>query len=951
LPELDGTDRDTLRMNVFIRIGEHYESSKPDSAMWWYSLAAKETNTGVRTLTNAAAFLGMGNVSNLLKKYTEAHNYFRQAMEIADGLQNDHNNKKNIIRYSCYYSSGYASASSGQFSDAITNFKQALKIAAEELKDSSRIASCNNGLGVITYYQGNINDALEYYARSFKHSEAIGDKINFSKCAVNLGVANLDLGNFGEAVSYFERALKIFEELGEKMGIAKCYGNMGNVAKYQGNYEESMALYEKAMILFEEIGDSIGISNNLSNCGNIAYFQKRYTEAASYYERSRTIAEKIHYRWGLTAYYGLMGSIMSNTDRYDEAISLYNQSLKQYEEMGDRAGVSKCLFNIGSIEEKKRNYPEALSFYERSLKIKEEMGNKPFLSNNYLKLSKLYAKTGETGKAYDLLQKSLLLTVGLLKDNFCILSEEERNSYLENTSLGFNDILLFYYSHPDYNDTLAATCYNNEIIRKGLLLKSTSAIMDVVYSSPDPQIKEAYYLLKQYRNQISKIQGTELKNKDKLIEDFSAKANEQERKLVKLSSEFANIQDLFGRKWSDVQRSLKAGEVAVEFQVFRPGNDNDTAVYAAMILTSDSKKPISVTLFKDFELQKILGGKSTGTGYDFVNSLYGKNSTALYNLIWKPLEPTLTGVKTVYYAPAGILNKISFAALSKEPGKMLCDIYNLQQVSTTGKLISKDDTKEMKMTAAVFGGIDYNPDTMKLEAWKYLPGTLNEKNSIEKQLKKNKISCQAFSGKEATEENFKTLFDSTDAPSILHVSTHGFFYPDPEQLKNEDKDKVEAKVENGELAFRGSNGFGNWMFLNNKNPMMRSGLVFAGANRVWSEDWGRTDNEGVLTAYEVSNLNMRNTHLVVLSACETGLGDIKGSEGVYGLQRAFKMAGVKYIIMSLWQVPDKETVEFMETFYKKLLKSKDVRSAFNDTQKEMRKKYDPYYWGAFVLVE
>ena len=96
---------------------------------------------------------------------------------------------------------------------------------------------------------------------------------------------------------------------------------------------------------------------------------------------------------------------------------------------------------------------------------------------------------------------------------------------------------------------------------------------------------------------------------------------------------------------------------------------------------------------------------------------------------------------------------------------------------------------------------------------------------------------------------------------------------------------------------------------------------------------------------------MRHNNLVVLSACETGLGDIRGSEGVYGLQRAFKMAGVKYIIMSLWQVPDKETVEFMEMFYKKLLKSKDVRRSFNETQKEMRKKYEPYYWGAFVLVE
>jgi CHAT domain-containing protein len=141
-------------------------------------------------------------------------------------------------------------------------------------------------------------------------------------------------------------------------------------------------------------------------------------------------------------------------------------------------------------------------------------------------------------------------------------------------------------------------------------------------------------------------------------------------------------------------------------------------------------------------------------------------------------------------------------------------------------------------------------------------------------------------------------------------------------------------------------------FVKNSNPLMRSGLVFAGANDVWNEvERDDSKQDGILTAYEVANLNLQNTRLVVLSACETGLGDIRGSEGVYGLQRAFKMAGSKYLIMSLWQVSDKETVEFMETFYTKLLGYKDIRKAFNETQREMCQKYDPFYWAAFVLVE
>ncbi len=213
-------------------------------------------------------------------------------------------------------------------------------------------------------------------------------------------------------------------------------------------------------------------------------------------------------------------------------------------------------------------------------------------------------------------------------------------------------------------------------------------------------------------------------------------------------------------------------------------------------------------------------------------------------------------------------------------------------------------------------------------------------------LNNNNINVLSFYGDNASEESIKGLYyDVDNQPHLLHIATHGFFYPDPEIAFSR------AVIERGVVDFRGSEGFGNWMFVNNKNPMMRSGLVFAGANRVWHEDWGRTDNDGVLTAFEVSNMNMRNTQLVVLSACETGLGDIRGSEGVYGLQRAFKMAGVNNIIMSLWQVPDKETVEFMEIFYTKLLDYRDVRTAFNETQRQMRQKYDPFYWAAFVLVE
>jgi CHAT domain-containing protein len=326
----------------------------------------------------------------------------------------------------------------------------------------------------------------------------------------------------------------------------------------------------------------------------------------------------------------------------------------------------------------------------------------------------------------------------------------------------------------------------------------------------------------------------------------------------------------------------------------------------------------------------------------------------LYKKIWQPLEKHVEGIQNIYYSPSGLLHKVSFAAISKDNNVFLCDNYQLHQQSSTGKVALPSNVMyDGKDQFLLIGGVQYNTDKTKKEVWNYLPGTLNETDNIQSFLEKKKHSVNLFAANDANETNFKTQAQNAN---VLHISTHGFFFPDPEQVRQEAK-KDEVHDEN--IIFRGSQEldstersgslYANWSFVINKNPLMRSGLVLAGANDVWQRNALEEGEDGILTAQEVSNLDLRNTKLVVLSACETGLGDIKGSEGVYGLQRAFKMAGAEYLIMSLWQVPDKETAEFMELFYKNLVKLKNIPKAFNQTQQTMRKKYDPYYWAAFSL--
>ena len=213
-----------------------------------------------------------------------------------------------------------------------------------------------------------------------------------------------------------------------------------------------------------------------------------------------------------------------------------------------------------------------------------------------------------------------------------------------------------------------------------------------------------------------------------------------------------------------------------------------------------------------------------------------------------------------------------------------------------------------------------------------MPGTAQEINKIKELFNQNKITAKVFVQTAASEKNLKAL--DNKAPQVLHIATHGFFLPDPGESKIEkDLGRTNAYT----LA---------------KEPLLRSGLILAGGNYAWS---GKEPIEGVedgiVTAYEIAQLNLSNTELVVLSACETALGDVKGSEGVFGLQRAFKMAGVKKMIVSLWQVPDKETAELMTIFYSNWMNGKTIEDAFLLAQSAMRKKYAPFYWAAFVLVE
>jgi CHAT domain-containing protein len=372
--------------------------------------------------------------------------------------------------------------------------------------------------------------------------------------------------------------------------------------------------------------------------------------------------------------------------------------------------------------------------------------------------------------------------------------------------------------------------------------------------------------------------------------------------------------------------------------------------------------PKFVPLFEEKQLIKLL--KLEGKNANSINRFYAANSNnskqftnsgnALYSLIWKPLEKYLPGIHTVYYAPSGLLCRIAFNALPvDEAGHSLIDKYRLHQLLSTRSVALPLTVTQKPSAINIWGDIEYNDkkagtanrsydstqintdthnavslnkDTIskQVKKWPALTGTRLEMNNIKNIFNEAGISVSTITDTAATEEVFKAM--DGKSPPVLHIATHGFFWT----IKNNP----------------GNN------FAMQQDPMFRSGLVLAGRNNIANNKITIEDKEdGILTSYEIAQLDLSNTGLVVLSACETALGDLEGNEGVIGLQSALKLTGVKQMIISLWRIPDKQTVELMSLFYHNWLKGQIPCEALRSAQIIMKKKYSVYDWAGFVLIE
>ncbi|MBS4013541.1 MAG: CHAT domain-containing protein [Bacteroidetes bacterium] len=859
--------------------------------------------------------------------------------------------------------------------EELGNYEKALELQLtsienvknNNLQDQHIYGTRLNNLASLYYKMGLYEKALELYIESIENTEkTLGKKHpTYGVRLNNLAALYKKMGMYDKALILYEESLQIAE-----VTVGKSHqnyfvriNNLATLLEEMGQFDKAHPLYlyalENAKLTFgTEHPTYVLCLNNLAEFyRNTSQNENALPLLIDAVESSEKVFGKSHPNYASSL--NNLANLYRNLGQYDKALSMQLEALDVTEKaLGkNHHAYSIRLNNLANIYRYTGNYESALSLYLESIKISENSLGKDHSGYGMraYNIGEILYYLDRKDESYEYYKIAIVNNFLNIDRAFTFLAEADKEKFLLINNRYFNSYFSFFYEYSLDNNKVGADAFNIDLAAKGMILQSGIEIRQTILNSGNQEAIEKYDEWVEVKSNLSKEYSTPIEQRVEDIDILEQKAEKLESELTRLSGSFGRVKSLTNVKWQDVQSKLKNDEVAIQFSSFAYFRGNfwtDSVIYIAVILRKDFEYPLLIPLFEQKQLISILGDFQ-GSSYDYINDAYGtlnvktNKTTDLYNLIWQPLEKYLNGINNVYISPTGMLHKISFYALRNNENRFLNDLYSINIQSNLGNIAQSNKADKFNIkSASIFGGVEYSKIPSESDAWKYLPGTLTELHKIKAMLKKTKVKTVVFSGEYATEENLKSIASNTE---LLHIATHGYFFPDPTDMALKMKD---IKIE-GEVDFRGSSSnIATTSFKDNPKPLMRSGLLLAGANNSWSSNES-TDNtdDGVLTAEEVAYLNLFNTKLVVLSACETGLGDIKGSEGVYGLQRAFKMAGAKTIIMSLWQVPDKETVEFMELFYAKLLKHKDVKKAFFETQSFMRNKYDPFFWAAFVLLE
>lgn len=586
--------------------------------------------------------------------------------------------------------------------------------------------------------------------------------------------------------------------------------------------------------------------------------------------------------------------------------------------------------------------------------IRSEYGEYDFYFKQNLALCQLYLHNND--KAIASLRDMNNRAANNLANVISRLTTLERENYLTDITFALvavNNLIASRINNPE----ATKVAYDNILFCRNMQINISSILSRLISQSKNDEILQKNREYNSLRHQLS-FKSNNGNQRDSLVR----LANDIESELLSKIDNFGDKLKSQTHTWKDVQTSLDGDEAAIEFcyvpkmQYLR----DVKPYYAAFVLRKDFDSPIFVPLEN---MDSIISVYRSSNGDQLaINEMYSSNKVMkFYKMLWSKITPHLRGIKKVYYSPTGYLSNINFEVLMDDKSKRLNDKYMMVRVSSTGNIADvKSQSINPVKTAALYGNINYNEgfkdmadassvyplytgSQIMLELasrsendrgnWDNIKYTKDEIDSIYSILSKDSVKVSLFEGNTANEESFKNL--SGHSPNILHLSTHGFVIGTQQQAS-------ENKFIASTYGYSRKNAYMLW-----------AGLVLAGGNNTWNGNFNlKNVEDGILTAEEISRLDLSNTKLAVLSACETAKGVVDPVDGVYGLQRAFKIAGVKTIVMSLWKVNDVATSMLMTHFYKYLTDRIERHKALWKAMMDVKNKYsDPYYWAGFVMLD
>jgi len=900
------------------------------------------------------------------------------------------------------------------YGKAETLLLESLKIREETLeKDHPDIARSLNNLGHLYKIMGLSNKAERFFlkALAIREKKLGPNHPDLAESLNNLAWIYLEQGLSKKAEPLFISSLSIREMA---HGIyhpdtSNSYNNLASMYFRMGFYEKARPLYTKALEINEKVlgADHPETANVLYSLGELMAAEGLFERAGSYYLRSLNIRVKafgmesssvasalssislMYMRLGLyadaeplllraleirekkigryhpdtAASLNELGALYGRQGKYATAEKLIlraiiiNGKVLGYE----NREIAYGLMNLAGLYELQGLALKAEGLYVKSLDVnKQALGNDhPEVINSLSMLSDFYFSQGNFTKAYYMAKNALLINIKVVQREANLLARSDRQIFLNSRAYEYD----VPYAYSLHNPTGANLALFSRLNRQGLLedIEKRQAQLSKL---PGPQ-QEAAEQLRAINKQISSLSLSPKQRKALKIRQEELEA-QLYRLLPELKPRIVEVQQ--------VAAALPSTGALVEYQRYQPFDGKKPNSqrwgkprYLALVLKANGSVAavdLGPAAVIEERIQQAL--RATQEQLSDANQLWGQVGKQVLD----PLTPALKGVQTLFVSPDGELNRIPFAALPAPGGKALLGDALQLRLLTTGRelldlaqphsqakspvlVLANPNFDQLASNAPVtavrpvdpvesplgIGGQQRSADLGSLR-WSALPGTVKEGQAIAAL-----TGATLLSGSQAS----ATAIEKQAAPRILHIASHGYF------LANQPTSPLDKRsLSNSGLPPMGSLPAAN---LQGESPLLRSGIVLAGANQnstATGNSPGDRGDDGYLTALEITQLDWKGTELVVISACESGKGDIQAGEGVYGLKRAIAVAGARSSLLSLWKVDDAATAAFMQSFYEKLKTGQGRADALAATQKEFRNHSipgwrHPYVWAAFQL--